>query len=64
MVCVVKTKQYAAKRKHQNLLTAGTLEEWTGWDLCEDWLNMKPKDMLTECSNSTVENYELFVPQN
>lgn len=69
----VKTKHHEAKRKHQNcenpkafinLLTAGTLEEWTGRDLYVDWLIMQPKDMLTKRIDSTVGNYELSVPQN
>lgn len=46
---VVKTKHHAPQGKHQNsenpkafinLLTAGTLEEWTGRDLYVDWLIM------------------------
>lgn len=71
--CVIETKHHAPQRKHQNcenqkafinLLTAGTLGEWTGRGLHVDWFIMQAKDMLTKSSESTVANSELCVPQD
>lgn len=72
-MCVIETKHREPQRKHQNcenqkafinLLTAGTLGEWTGRGLHVGWFLMHAKDMLTKSRDSTVANSELSVPQD